>query len=111
LSEFYTLGLSITSRADLDTVLHSLDVLLSNYTNRLFAVSGRFPSPTADNAVFLGPRVREGEMGYHIVQPLERNVGGGQVLVDRGFVPVSKIVNYKGDPTTWRLMDVSNASS
>lgn len=50
-------------------------------------------------------------MGYHIVQPLERNVGGGQVLVDRGFVPVSKIVNYKGDPTTWRLMDVSNASS
>jgi hypothetical protein len=86
----------------------SLELLLANYTNRLFAVSGRFPNPDAENAVFLGPRVREGEMGYHIVQPLQRNVGGDQVLVDRGFVPVGKIVNYKGDRSTWRLMDVSS---
>lgn len=48
-------------------------------------------------------------MGYNVVQPLERNVGGAQVLVDRGFVPVTKIVNYKGDRSTWRLMDVSLA--
>ncbi|UZJ51091.1 hypothetical protein CBS101457_000411 [Exobasidium rhododendri] len=82
-----------------------LDMLLSNYTNRLFSISGRFPSPTPGNMIFLGPRVREGEMGYHIVQPLERSVGGGQVIVDRGFIPVSKIINFKGDPTTWRLMD------
>jgi len=86
----------------------SLDMLLSNYTNRLFAVKGKFPSPTPENTVFLGPRVREGEMGYHIVQPMERDVGGGHVLVDRGFVPVNKIINYKGDPSTWRLMDVSD---
>jgi cytochrome oxidase assembly protein ShyY1 len=85
----------------------SLDMLLSNYTNRLFAISGRFPSPTPGNIVFLGPRVRDGEMGYHVIQPMEREVGGGQVLVERGFVPTSKIVNYKGDPSTWCLMDVS----
>lgn len=85
----------------------SLDMLLSNYTNRLFAIAGRFPAPTSKNAVFLGPRVREGEMGYHVIQPMERDAGGGQVLVDRGFVPKSKIVNVNGDPSTWRLMDVS----
>jgi hypothetical protein len=83
-------------------------MLLSNYTNRLFSVSGKFPSPTPENTVFLGPRVREGEMGYHIVQPLERSAGGGQIIVDRGFVPVTKIINFKGDPSTWRLLDVSD---
>ena len=97
-----------SGQAELTTLTESsLDMLLSNYTNRLFSINGRFPAPTPENTVFLGPRVREGEMGYNVVQPLERHVGGGQVLVDRGFVPKSKIVNVNGPPSTWRLMDVS----
>lgn len=87
--------------------LSSLDVLLNNFTNRLFALKGRFPPPTPENTVFLGPRVRDGVRGYHVIQPLDRSAGGGQVVVDRGFVPKDKIINNNGDPSTWRLMDVS----
>lgn len=89
----------------------SLDVLLDHYTNRLFALSGRFPPPTPENTVFLGPRVRDGVMGYHVIQPFDRDSGGGKVLVDRGFVPKDRIVHHDKDPSTWQLMDVSVCSS
>jgi cytochrome oxidase assembly protein ShyY1 len=46
-------------------------------------------------------------MGYHVLQPLQRDVGGGDIIVDRGFVPKDKIINFRSDPSTWRLMDVS----
>ena len=84
-----------------------LDMLLEHYTNRLFAISGSFPPPTPENTIFLGPRVRDGQMGYHVLQPLQRDVGGGDIIVDRGFVPKEKIINFRSDPSTWRLMDVS----
>ena len=84
-----------------------LDMLLEHYTNRLFAISGSFPPPTPQNTIFLGPRVRDGQMGYHVLQPLQRDVGGGDIIVDRGFVPKEKIINFRSDPSTWRLMDVS----
>ncbi|KAH9835924.1 SURF1-domain-containing protein [Rhodofomes roseus] len=38
-----------------------------------------------DHAVLLGPRVRNGTNGYHLVVPLVRE-NGSTVLVDRGFV-------------------------
>lgn len=84
-----------------------LDMLLTHYTNRLFAISGSFPPPTPQNTIFLGPRVRDGQMGYHVLQPLHREAGGGDIIVDRGFVPKEKIINQRSDPSTWQLMDVS----
>ncbi|KII94136.1 hypothetical protein PLICRDRAFT_153522 [Plicaturopsis crispa FD-325 SS-3] len=37
------------------------------------------------HSILLGPRVREGVVGYHVVTPLVRS-DGSTVLVDRGFV-------------------------
>ncbi|MCO5555726.1 hypothetical protein L7F22_009271 [Adiantum nelumboides] len=84
-----------------------LDMLLEHYTNRLFTIAGSFPPPTPQNTIFLGPRVRDGQMGYHVLQPLQRDVGGGDIIVDRGFVPKDKIINFRSDPSTWRLMDTA----
>lgn len=90
---------------------NSLGVLMDQFVNRLFLISGKFDNPTADNIVFLGPRVRDGQVGYHVVQPLIRDNEGGRILVDRGFVPKDKILNNQDDAIRWRLMDVSAAEA
>jgi surfeit locus 1 family protein len=46
-----------------------------------------------EHTMLLGPRVREGKQGYHVITPLVRT-DGSTVLVDRGFV--SKDVINKG---------------
>lgn len=60
----------------------NLDVL-SEFDFRLVRVRGHFDH---SKTMFLGPRVRDGVMGYHIVTPFSRAEGGGMVLVNRGFV-------------------------
>ncbi|KAL4067381.1 SURF1 family-domain-containing protein [Scleroderma yunnanense] len=45
------------------------------------------------HAMLLGPRVRDGVHGYHIVTPLVRSEGS-TVLVDRGFVSKDFAQNY-----------------
>ncbi|WFC99608.1 surf-like protein [Malassezia yamatoensis] len=60
----------------------NLDVL-EEFAFRLVSLKGRFdPSRT----LFLGPRAREGERGYDLVMPFHRAEGGGDVLVNCGFV-------------------------
>lgn len=38
-----------------------------------------------EHAIMLGPRVRDGTLGYHLIVPLIRS-DGSTILVDRGFV-------------------------
>lgn len=66
----------------------SLSVLPS-FDFRLVKLSGYFDH---SRAMFLGPRVREGVMGYNVVVPFIREGGGDDVLVDRGFVAEKAIV-------------------
>ncbi|WFD44009.1 surf-like protein [Malassezia psittaci] len=57
--------------------------VLEEFAFRLVSLKGRFdPS----RILFLGPRAREGERGYDLVMPFQRTEGGGDVLVNCGFV-------------------------
>ncbi|PWZ00903.1 hypothetical protein BCV70DRAFT_187784 [Testicularia cyperi] len=66
----------------------NLDVL-PEFDFRLVSLEGVYDH---SRTMFLGPRVREGVMGYHVVTPFRRSEGGGMVLVNRGFVSEKEII-------------------
>ncbi|KAI0375151.1 SURF1-domain-containing protein [Pilatotrama ljubarskyi] len=55
---------------------------LPDFVYRKVVLKGRWDN---SHAILLGPRVRDGTIGYHLVVPLIRS-DGSTVLVDRGFV-------------------------
>ncbi|CCM04451.1 uncharacterized protein FIBRA_06631 [Fibroporia radiculosa] len=55
---------------------------IPDFAYRKVMLKGRWD---AEHAMLLGPRVRDGTNGYHLVVPLIRS-DGSTVLVDRGFV-------------------------
>lgn len=80
---------------------NSLDVL-PTFEFRLVSVSGYLDH---SRAMLLGPRVREGEIGYNLVVPMKRDEGGGEVLVDRGFVSEKSLIIDEKNPDDRRLRD------
>jgi len=54
---------------------------------RRVLATGRFRH---DQEMLIGPRMRDGEEGYMVVTPLEREGEGTTVLVNRGWIPKSK---------------------
>ena len=56
--------------------------VVPDFAYRKVLLKGRFDY---SHAMLLGPRVRDGTHGYHLVVPLVRS-DGSTVLVDRGFV-------------------------
>lgn len=71
--------------------------VLPEFEFRLMELKGRFdPS----RALFVGPRTREGRRGYTVVMPFQRAGGGGEVLVNCGFVTNENVV---GDGIDKRL--------
>lgn len=80
---------------------HSLDVL-PTFEFRLVSVAGYLDH---SRAMFLGPRVRDGEIGYNLVVPMKRDGGGGEVLVDRGFVSEKSMIIDESNPDNRRLRD------
>lgn len=65
----------------------NIDVL-PQFDFRLVSVKGTFDH---SRTMFVGPRVRDGVMGYHVVVPLSRSEGGGMILINRGFVDEKQI--------------------
>jgi surfeit locus 1 family protein len=47
------------------------------------------------NEIMLGPRTREGELGFNVITPLVRGEGHDTIMVNRGFIKRSKT-----DPAT-----------
>ncbi len=39
-----------------------------------------------DHSIELGPKTRDGQLGYHVFTPLKRGEGQDTILVNRGFV-------------------------
>ncbi|KAN0060577.1 surf-like protein [Thecaphora frezii] len=66
----------------------NLDVL-PEFDFRLVRLRGKFDH---SRTMFLGPRVREGVLGFNVVCPMHRAEGGGMVLVNRGFVSEKNII-------------------
>lgn len=50
-------------------------------------VAGEFDN---EHEILLGPRTREGELGFNVITPLKRGEGKDTILVNRGFVKRSK---------------------
>ncbi|KDN49600.1 SURF1-domain-containing protein [Tilletiaria anomala UBC 951] len=62
---------------------------LDDFAFRLVEVDGQFDY---SRPIFVGPRVREGALGYHLVLPLVRPEGHGDaLLVNRGFVAETQL--------------------
>ncbi|GAC72904.1 mitochondrial protein Surfeit 1/SURF1/SHY1 [Moesziomyces antarcticus T-34] len=76
----------------------NIDVL-PEFDFRLVQVRGSFDHA---RTMFVGPRVRDGTMGYHVVVPFRRAEGGGMILVNRGFVAEKQI---QGTGAQRRLKD------
>lgn len=77
---------------------------LSSFDFRLVQLEGTFDH---SRIIFLGPRVREGVNGFHVVVPFARSEGGGEVLVNRGFVAKNQTV---GEGAQRRLKDGANVA-
>lgn len=63
------------------------------------------------HTMFVGPRVREGVHGVHVITPLVRE-SGSTILVDRGFVSNERIAdsafrNEQGEATIFGLLRTS----
>lgn len=56
--------------------------MIPEFTFRRVLLRGRWDHA---RAMLLGPRVRDGSHGYHVITPLVRT-DGSTVLVDRGFI-------------------------
>jgi surfeit locus 1 family protein len=58
-----------------------------------------------EHSLLLGPRVREGTTGFHLITPLIRE-NGSTVLVDRGFVPKDSCGGIRARTTTDQEIEV-----
>ncbi|GAA5954883.1 hypothetical protein JCM21900_004976 [Sporobolomyces salmonicolor] len=56
---------------------------IPEYAWRKVYVTGHFDH---DHSIELGPKTRDGQLGYHVITPLVRGEGKDTILVNRGFV-------------------------
>ncbi|GAA5883839.1 hypothetical protein JCM16303_007407 [Sporobolomyces ruberrimus] len=56
---------------------------IPEYAWRKVYVTGTFDH---ENSIILGPKTRDGQIGYHVITPLKRGDGKDTIMVNRGFV-------------------------
>lgn len=56
---------------------------IPEYAYRKVYLTGEFDHA---NEILLGPRTRDGQLGFHVITPLVRGEGQDTILVNRGFV-------------------------
>ncbi|KEZ39212.1 Uncharacterized protein SAPIO_CDS9876 [Scedosporium apiospermum] len=57
--------------------------VVSEFDYRRILATGRFRH---DREMLIGPRMRDGEQGYEVITPLERQGDGTTILVNRGWI-------------------------
>lgn len=67
-------------------------VIAEEFEYRKFKLKGRFDY---QQEMFLGPRIRNGDVGYLVVTPFVRSDGGKPILIERGWIRKEKVI-----PTT-----------
>lgn len=64
-------------------------IVSEEFEYRKFKLKGRF---NYDEEIFLGPRMRGGELGYLVIAPFIRSDGGKPILVERGWIKKDKVI-------------------
>lgn len=65
---------------------------VTDYQYRRFRVKGRFDYT---QEMFLGPRIRNGEVGYLLITPFIREGGGRPILIERGWIRKTMVMPSK----------------
>lgn len=63
--------------------------VIPEFEFRRFKVKGHFDY---DNELFLGPRLRNGELGYLLITPFVRSGGNKPILIERGWIQKDKVI-------------------
>lgn len=63
--------------------------VIPEYEYRRFKVKGHFDY---SQEMFLGPRIRNGDVGYLLICPFVRACGGKPILVERGWISKDKVL-------------------
>lgn len=63
--------------------------VIPEFEYRRFKIKGRF---NYDQEMFLGPRMKNGELGYLLITPFVRSSGGKPILIERGWIAKNKVV-------------------
>ncbi|KAI5963742.1 SHY1 [Candida pseudojiufengensis] len=66
--------------------------VIEEFEYRRFKCKGKFDY---DQEMFLGPRLKDGVLGYLIVTPFIRSDGGKPILVERGWIHKDKVIPSK----------------
>lgn len=62
---------------------------ISQFEFRRFRIKGHFDY---SQEMFLGPRIRNGEVGYLVITPFVRASGGKPILIERGWIRKAKVI-------------------
>lgn len=63
--------------------------VIPEFEFRRFKVKGHFDY---DKELFLGPRLRNGEVGYLVITPFVRSDGGDPILIERGWIQKDMVI-------------------
>lgn len=63
--------------------------VIPEFEYRRFKVRGNFDY---SRELFLGPRIRNGELGYLLITPFVRADGGKPILIERGWIAKEKVI-------------------
>lgn len=65
---------------------------ISQFEHRRFRIKGHFDY---SQEMFLGPRIRNGEVGYLVITPFVRASGGKPILIERGWITKAMVIPEK----------------
>lgn len=66
--------------------------VIPEFEHRRFRVKGHFDY---SQEMFLGPRIRNGEVGYLVITPFVRASGGKPILIERGWISKAMVIPEK----------------
>lgn len=68
---------------------HIDPTVIKDFEFRRFKIKGHFDY---SKELFLGPRLKNGELGYLLITPFVRSDGGEPILIERGWIEKSKVI-------------------